>query len=57
VAELCATQAQITYEAARNGDIRLSQGDASRMQQVLGIRAETGFRDGLKHTIGDVTAS
>ena len=38
----------ISYGPPRDGDIRDSVGDASRMQRLLGIRAETVFEDGLR---------
>ena len=41
----------ITYGPARDGDIRDSLGDASKMQRVLGIRAETAFEDGLRDLV------
>lgn len=38
------------YDSARTGDIRDSQADIGRAQQILGYKPRIGFEDGLKRT-------
>lgn len=44
---LTGTTAPIIHAEPRGGDIRHSLGDATRMHDLLGIRAETSLEDGL----------
>ncbi len=39
------------YREARSGDVRHSLADVSRAEEVMGFRAQTGFRDGLARTV------
>jgi len=48
---LTGSTASIAYGPPRDGDIRDSVGDASKMQRLLGLRAETSLRDGLQALI------
>jgi UDP-glucose 4-epimerase len=42
----------IRHAPPRPGDIRLSQGDPTTAATALGLRAETGLRDGLRGLLG-----
>lgn len=50
---------EIRFAPAREGDIRVSIGDAGRARAVLGIAAEMSLRDGLAMTLatGDLLAA
>ncbi len=50
--ELLGSTHPIGYGETRNGDIRDSVGDPSKMQRLLSMRAETSFEDGLRALIG-----
>lgn len=45
---LTGSTALIAHDAPRGGDIRHSLGDPSRMQDLLGLKAETSLEDGLE---------
>jgi nucleoside-diphosphate-sugar epimerase len=51
VLSLCGSSATIRHEPARAGEIRNSVARVTRAQELLGFRAETSLRDGLRHTI------
>lgn len=46
-------KAEVTFAAARAGDIRESLGDAARMAALLGVRADIGLEEGLRGMLGE----
>jgi UDP-glucose 4-epimerase len=52
IARLNGRAADITYGEARPGDVRVSIGDPTRVQQAFGFSADTMLDDGLAQTLG-----
>jgi UDP-glucose 4-epimerase len=51
IAELSGAPADITNGPPRQGDIRTSVGDPSRVEAAYGFAAETPLQDGLRYTL------
>ncbi|WP_417512929.1 NAD-dependent epimerase/dehydratase family protein [Minwuia sp.] len=51
VAEICGTEADITFADARTGDIRTSIGNPAKATAAFNVPAQMAFRDGLKLTL------
>jgi nucleoside-diphosphate-sugar epimerase len=49
--ELLGVRAQVTYAAAKPGDVRHSLADITKATRVLGYVAKTGIEEGLKRTV------
>jgi nucleoside-diphosphate-sugar epimerase len=49
--ELLGVRAQVTYAAAKPGDVRHSLADISKATRVLGYVPKTGIEEGLKRTV------
>jgi UDP-glucose 4-epimerase len=45
------SRSTITYGAPREGDIRISLGDPTKLQHILGFKATTSLADGLQQTV------
>lgn len=57
IKSLTGTQADISYDAPRDGDIRDSLGNPERMQTLLGFTAETTLEDGLSALLDAAAAA
>ncbi len=49
---ICGVEAAAAHGPARAGDIRRSVGSAARAQEMLGVSADVGLREGLGVTVG-----
>ena len=55
IARICGNAApQITWEAARTGDIKMSIGAAPRLQQILGIAPRISLEEGLREYLASL---
>lgn len=57
IKSLTGTQAEISYDVPRDGDIRDSLGNPERMQTLLGFTAETSLEDGLSALLDAAAAA